>query len=140
VFCFSKICFSWSKYFLLKNYLPLTGIIYIIIFLIKNFFFIFFFLLNFLIYYYAAKNVLINPSNRNELQVDKLTMLFNCPGINTTVGTTVEPNVPRGISKMFVFHFIFFIFLFFIYFVLGFQFFFYFFLFLFICIVFLIFL
>jgi hypothetical protein len=55
-----------------------------------------------------------------------LTIVFNCPRIDI-VGTTVEPNVPDGISKMFVFHFIFFIFLFFIYFVMGFQFSFYFF-------------
>jgi hypothetical protein len=51
--------------------------------------------------------------------VDKLTMLFNCPG-NDDVGTTIDPNVPDGISMMFVFDFIFLIFLFFIYFVMGF--------------------
>jgi hypothetical protein len=38
--------------------------------------------------------------------VDKLTMVFNCPDYRV-VGTTIEPNIPDGISKMFVFHFIF---------------------------------
>jgi hypothetical protein len=54
--------------------------------------------------FYAAKDVLINNSKREELQVDKLTMIFNCP--SETVGTTINPNLPPGISKMFVFHFI----------------------------------
>jgi hypothetical protein len=48
--------------------------------------------------------------------VDKLTMLFNCLGWNNIVGTTVDPNVPSGISKMFAFDF--FIFNFF-YYVMG---------------------
>jgi hypothetical protein len=51
---------------------------------------------------YAVKDVLINPSKKEGLQVDKLTMLFNCPEYDC-VGTTVEPNVPPGISKMFSF-------------------------------------
>jgi hypothetical protein len=38
--------------------------------------------------------------------VEKLTMLFICP--DTIVGTTIQPNVPPGISKMFVFHLTFF--------------------------------
>jgi hypothetical protein len=67
---------------------------------------------------YKVKDVLINPSNRKELQVDKLKMVFDCP--NDYVGTTIDPNVPDGISNMFVFDFIFLIFLFFIYFVMGF--------------------
>jgi hypothetical protein len=50
--------------------------------------------------------------------VDKLTMVFNCP--DNRAGTTVDPNVPDGISNMFVFDFIFLKFLFFIYFVMGF--------------------
>jgi hypothetical protein len=103
-------------------------VLYIILFFsLINFYLNCFFLLNYLyIYFYVVKDVLINPSNREELQVDKLTMVFNCP--NVWVGTTVEPNVPDGISKMFVYHFIFFILLFFIYFVMGFHFIFLFFL------------
>jgi hypothetical protein len=45
-------------------------------------------------------------SSKEELQVDRLTMKFNCPTHNT-VGTTIDPNVPDGISKRFVFDFIF---------------------------------
>jgi hypothetical protein len=55
--------------------------------------------------------VLINPSKKEGLRVDKLTMVFNCPGYYG-VGTTVDPNVPDGISIMFVFDFIIFLFLF----------------------------
>jgi hypothetical protein len=65
-------------------------------------------LLNYIyIYFHAVKDVLINPSKKEGLRVDKLTMVFNCPGVYDFVGTTVEPNVPDGISKMFVFDFIF---------------------------------
>jgi hypothetical protein len=53
-------------------------------------------------YFYAVKDVFVNPSSKEGLQVDKLTMVFNCPGDNI-VGTTIEPNVPPGISKMFFF-------------------------------------
>jgi hypothetical protein len=67
--------------------------------------------------------MLIFPSQKEELRVDKLTMVFNCPGWNV-VGTTIDPNVPDGISKMFVFHFIFYIFVFYL-FCYGFQFFFF---------------
>jgi hypothetical protein len=48
--------------------------------------------------------VLINPSYEEGLQVDKLTMMFNTEFI---IGTTINPNVPDGISKMFAFEFIF---------------------------------
>jgi hypothetical protein len=37
--------------------------------------------------------------------MNKLTMVFKCPGFGNRAGTTVEPNVPDGISKMFVFDF-----------------------------------
>jgi hypothetical protein len=76
-----------------------------------NIFNLFFSLLNFCISFYTVKDVLINPSNREELQIDKLIMTFNCPGDNE-VGTTIEPNVPPGISKMFVLDFIFLIYFF----------------------------
>jgi hypothetical protein len=83
----------------------------ILSFSLTNYYFncFFFVKLYIYIYLYAVKNILINPSNREELGVDKLTMLFNCP--DYWVGTTIEPNVPDGISKMFVFVFIFFFFL-----------------------------
>jgi hypothetical protein len=55
--------------------------------------------------FYAVKDILINPNNRKKLEVSKLTMVFNCP--NTRVGTTIDPSVPDGISKMFVFEFVF---------------------------------
>jgi hypothetical protein len=68
---------------------------------------------------YAVKDVLINRSNTEELRVNKLTMVFNCPGFGNYAGATIDPNVPDGISKMFVFDFIFF----FIFFVEGYFFF-----------------
>jgi hypothetical protein len=57
---------------------------------------------------YAVKDVLINPSKKEGLRVDKLTTMFNCPGWDNNVGTTVEPNVPDGICKIFAFLFVFF--------------------------------
>jgi hypothetical protein len=95
VFCLDKCCIKWSQHPYVRMFLPLTGITYYIIFQCFSF---------------AVKEVLINPSNNEKLRVDKLTMVFNCPG--KCVGTTIEPNVPPGISKMFVFDFVFFIFFF----------------------------
>jgi hypothetical protein len=54
----------------------------------------------------VENDVLINPSNRKELQVNKLTMVFNVS--DAWVGTTIDPNIQPGISKMFVFDFFFF--------------------------------
>jgi hypothetical protein len=68
---------------------------------------LFFLVKFFYIYFYAVKDVSITPSKKEGLRVDKLTMVFNCPGWGNTVGTTVDPNVPDGISKMFVFDFFF---------------------------------
>jgi hypothetical protein len=113
VFGLDKSCFKWSNYFLLKCFLPLTGIMYYIIFFITNIYFQLFFLYKFFIYFYAVKDVLVNPSYRKEHRVYKLTMPFDCP--HARVGTTVDPNVPLGISKMFIFDLIFFYLFFFYY-------------------------
>jgi hypothetical protein len=105
VFCLDKSCFKWSQHPYVRMFLQLTGFIYYIIFLINKFLFQLFFLyLFFYIYFYAVKDVLINPSKKEGLRVDKLTTVFNT---DITVGTTIEPTVPDGISKMFVFFSIF---------------------------------
>jgi hypothetical protein len=136
VFCISKICFSWSKYFLLKNFLPLTSFIYYITIIFNKYLFSIVFILILYIYFYPVKDVLIKPSNKKGLRVDKLTIVFNCTEWDGFVGTTIDPNVPTGISKMFVFIFIFFnfcfllivkYFYFFYYIIIGIWFFFYYF-------------
>jgi hypothetical protein len=106
-----KLKLVWDFFFFI--FLYLFYFIYIF-----NYFFLF---LIFFISSYAVMDVLINPSKEEGLRVDKLTMVFNCP--KHTVGTTIEPTLPDGISKMFVFDFIFFFF----FFVMGFFFFFFFF-------------
>jgi hypothetical protein len=63
---------------------------------------IIFSLLIFLISFSTAKAVSIIPTNRKELEVNELTMLFNIPE-DDWVGTLINPNIPDGISKMFTF-------------------------------------
>jgi hypothetical protein len=86
-------CFYLSLVLYITLFLLFNKFTYYLIFLCKIFY----------IYFYAVKDVLINPSNREELEVDKLLMNFNCPRFSG-VGTRIDPNVPPGISKMLIFY------------------------------------
>jgi hypothetical protein len=62
----------------------------------------------------VVKEVSINIANREELEVNRLSLLFSVSGAFIYDGTTINPDVPLGISKMFcsificLFHFFFF--------------------------------
>jgi hypothetical protein len=59
---------------------------------------------NLIMCYLVVKDVFINPTNTKELEVNELTMLFNNPS-KYWVGTTINPTIPPGISRMFAFFF-----------------------------------
>jgi hypothetical protein len=100
-----RVVLNGVNILMLKCSYPSLVLYIILSFSLTNFNFNYFFFVKYFMSFYTVKEVLINPSNREELQVDKLTLFFNCP--IAKVGTTIEPNVPVGISKMFVFHFFF---------------------------------
>jgi hypothetical protein len=76
-------------------------------FIVNKFSFYLLFINIFLLYPFLQQRMSssINPTNNEELEVNRLTMVFNC---YNRVGTTTNPNVADGISKMFTFYFIFF--------------------------------
>jgi hypothetical protein len=62
----------------------------------------------------VVKDISINPTNRKELEVNQLRMVFKVSGWDR-VGTTIYPNIPLGISKMFslfIYYFVLFLFIF----------------------------
>jgi hypothetical protein len=50
----------------------------------------------------VVKDVSINPTTKEGLEVNELTMLFNN---SSWVGTTINPTIPLGISRMLAFFF-----------------------------------
>jgi hypothetical protein len=95
-----------SLVFIIFIFIHFILLIYTHLFFLNKFFYI---------YFYVVKNVLINPSNREELKVDNLTMVFNISGSFNYVGTTIEPAFPDAISKMFISDFIFLYFCFYLF-------------------------
>jgi hypothetical protein len=52
--------------------------------------------------FFAVKDVWITPTNREELKLNQLIIMFNNPEY-CSVGTIINPNIPDGLSNMYDF-------------------------------------